>query len=192
MRVVLTLPLLLALSSAIGCAHPIRAGILALSDEHGRMGVLMTFAASAGFDAAESPRRDVIVAATLALRGGVLDARPTGFVEADAGVDVTTVWEHVNFRAGGFLGLGGATNGPTTGVGATPGIHVALSGLLWSRSRLLRPNPRDPIWGCYSAQKHYLGVEAGAAYAYGPGRAQFTLGPMYEWHQYEHGDCGSE
>jgi hypothetical protein len=179
--------LVAAVVVSAGCGSTWRAGPLVVSDEHGHVGAVVSLAVGGGLgdnDEASGRRSSARVIAADA-RGGVLDGAPSGIGEFHLGLDFVELWGRAGFRAGAFGG-GGLYVGPGRGHGVgSVGARTALLLVLRARTRRLR----DPIAPCWFRGVAALGIEASASYLFGPNRALFSFGPMYEWVSAQAGNC---
>jgi len=179
--------LALALVGASGCGHLWRVGAVVVTDEHGHVGALAVGAVGGGLGQTDEGgnARTYVAAITAGVRGGVLDATPSAMGAVDLGIDVIELWQHLGFRVGALGLVGGAGGGPGGHFAGGVGGRVALLPILRARVRLI---PRRP-GQCWGREVQALGLEAGAAYLFGPDRAIFSFGPMYEQIHAEGGFC---
>jgi hypothetical protein len=184
MRLVARSAVLVALAAA-GCASTLRAGVLAVTDEHGRFGAIASLTAGGGFSISDDRGQDSFAGlVSVNARGGVIDRAPTGELDLDLGIDFVRLWRHLGFRVGA-LGGGGYLFAPGGGHGVGDlGARAALLVVLNPHGALypVRPN-------CWERRAHLLAFEAGVSYLFGPDRALFSFGPVYEWARFEGGSC---
>jgi hypothetical protein len=179
--------LVVAVLGASGCGHLWRVGALVVTDEQGHVGALAVGAIGGGLGAADEAAntRSYAVTVTAGVRGGVLDAAPSGMGAVDLGLDVVELWQHVGFRVGALGLVGGVGGGPGGHFAGGLGARLALLPIVRARVGLIAGRP-GPCWG---RDVQAIGLEAGAAYLFGPDRAMFSFGPMYEQIHGEGGNC---